>query len=155
MNYYDFLGQKNKFDLSKGLDISKEEISTKLFDWQKECVEWALKKGKCALFEACGLGKTFQQLEWARLVHKITGENVLIVAPLGVAYQTADEEATKLNINVNLIRSTQDIKDGISITNYEILEQIDTSSFVGVVLDESSILKNFTGKIRRIIKKIY
>lgn len=148
MNYYDFLGQKNKFDLSKGLDISKEEISTKLFDWQKECVEWALKKGKCALFEACGLGKTFQQLEWARLVHKITGGNVLIVAPLGVAYQTADEEATKLNINVNLIRSTQDIKDGISITNYEILEQIDTSSFIGVVLDESSILKNFAGKIR-------
>ncbi|HIQ91032.1 MAG TPA: helicase [Candidatus Coprosoma intestinipullorum] len=148
MNYQEFLENKNKFVTSKGFDIPKEELSDKLFGWQKVCVSWALKKGKSALFEACGLGKTFQQLEWANQICKQTGGNVLIVAPLGVAHQTANEEAPKLNLKVNLIRTTEEIKSGINITNYEILDQIDTSKFIGVVLDESSILKNFTGKIR-------
>ena len=148
MNYYEFLNNKNNFKISQGFNISKDELSDKLFEWQKVCVCWALKKGKSALFEACGLGKTFQQLEWANQICKKTGGNVLIVAPLGVAHQTANEEAPKLNLKVNLIRTTKEIKKGINITNYEILDQIDTSRFVGVVLDESSILKNFTGKIR-------
>ena len=135
MNYYEFLNNKNNFKISQGFNISKDELSDKLFEWQKVCVCWALKKGKSALFEACGLGKTFQQLEWANQICKKTGGNVLIVAPLGVAHQTANEEAPKLNLKVNLIRTTKEIKKGINITNYEILDQIDTSRFVGVVLD--------------------
>lgn len=148
MNYNEFLNgktQKKQFD---GVYIYENQLNSKLFDWQKKCVQWALKKGRSALFEACGLGKTFQQLEWANQVYKNTNGNVLIVAPLGVAVQTAKEEAPKLSIEVTIIRSTEDIKQGINITNYEMLDNIDTSKFIGVVLDESSILKNFTGSIR-------
>ena len=148
MNYYEFLRNKTTQFNSVGLDVKKEELNNTLFEWQKECVLWALKKGRCALFESCGLGKTIQQLEWAYQVHKKTGGNVLIVAPLGVAVQTAKEEAQKVHIDVNIIRSNDDIKDGINIINYEMIDNIDSNKFIGVVLDESSILKNFTGSTR-------
>lgn len=148
MNYYEFLKNKTTKFNSVGLDVKKEELNNTLFEWQKECVLWALKKGRCALFESCGLGKTIQQLEWAYQVHKKTGGNVLIVAPLGVAVQTAKEEAPKVHIDVNIIRSNDDIKDGINIINYEMIDNIDSNKFIGVVLDESSILKNFTGSTR-------
>ena len=151
MNYYEFLlNKKNKVE-NVGFEINKKDLNNKLFNWQKECISWALKKGKCALFESCGLGKTFQQLEWANQVYKKTNENVLIVAPLGVAIQTAKEEAPKLGLDVTIIRCNEDIRKGINIINYEMLENIDTSNFIGVVLDESSILKNFTGSIRIMI----
>jgi len=148
MNYYEFLRNKTTQFNSVGLDVKKEELNNTLFEWQKECVLWALKKGRCALFESCGLGKTIQQLEWAYQVNKKTGGNVLIVAPLGVAVQTAKEEAPKVHIDVNIIRSNDDIKDGINIINYEMIDNIDSNKFIGVVLDESSILKNFTGSTR-------
>ncbi len=148
MNYYEFLRNKTTQFSSVGLDVKKEELNNTLFEWQKECVLWALKKGRCALFESCGLGKTIQQLEWADQVHKKTGGNILIVAPLGVAVQTAKEEAPKVHIDVNIIRSNDDIKDGINIINYEMIDNIDSNKFIGVVLDESSILKNFTGSTR-------
>ena len=77
MNYYEFLlNKKNKVE-NVGFEINKKDLNNKLFNWQKECISWALKKGKCALFESCGLGKTFQQLEWANQVYKKTNENVL------------------------------------------------------------------------------
>ena len=148
MNYYEFLRNKTTQFNSVGLDVKKEELNNTLFEWQKECVLWALKKGRCALFESCGLGKTIQQLEWAYQVNKKTEGNVLIVAPLGVAVQTAKEEAPKVHIDVNIIRSNDDIKDGINIINYEMIDNIDSNKFIGVVLDESSILKNFTGSTR-------
>ncbi len=148
MNYSEFLNSKRKYKVAKGIDIDTKDINDKLFEWQKECVKWSLKKGKSALFEACGLGKTMQQLEWAYQVYKNTNQNVLIVAPLGVAIQTAKEEAPKLGYEVTIIRNNEDIRNGINIINYEMLENIDTTQFIGVVLDESSILKNFTGKLR-------
>lgn len=155
MNYEKFLKQKRKYKVNEGISVELDELNDKLFNWQKFCVKWALKKGKCALFEACGLGKTMQQLEWASQVYKHTKGNVLIVAPLGVAVQTAKEEAPKLNIEVHIIREDYKIKDGINIINYEMLDKIDTKSFVGVVLDESSILKNFTGKIKNKITQAF
>lgn len=93
------------------------------------------------------MGKTLQQLEWAHHVNRYLNRPVLILAPLGVTVQTACEEAPKLGYDVNIIRDGL-ITDGINITNYEQLQNIDTSFFGGVVLDESSILKNFTGKVR-------
>lgn len=155
MNYEKFLKQKRKYKVNEGINVELDELNDKLFNWQKFCVKWALKKGKCALFEACGLGKTMQQLEWANQVYKHAKGNVLIVAPLGVAVQTAKEEAPKLNIEVHIIREDYKIKDGINIINYEMLDKIDTKSFVGVVLDESSILKNFTGKIKNKITQAF
>jgi len=87
------------------------------------------------------------QLEWAKQVNKKTNKNILILAPLAVSIQTK-EEGKKIGIEVNIINNDEDIKNGINITNYEKLHKFDLSKFIGIVLDESSILKSFTGKIR-------
>lgn len=124
-----------------------KEIKAPLFDWQKHIVNWAIRQGRCALFEDCGLGKTPQQLEWARQVCEHTKSSVLILTPLAVAEQTI-REAKKFGIEANHANNPKELKKGINITNYEKLELFDGIEFAGVVLDESSILKNFSGKTR-------
>ena len=126
------------------------EISDKLFDFQQAIVKWALKKGRACVFADCGLGKSPVQLEWARNVHQTTGKPVLIVAPLAVSAQTV-HEGKKFDVEVNFCRTKEDVVNGINITNYESLAKFDPSVFVGVVLDESSILKSYTGKTKRLI----
>ena len=111
----------------------------------------ALKCGRFALFEDCGLGKTFQQLEWSQKVADHTNKPVLILAPLGVVPQTI-QEGLKFGYEVNELSLTvfdQDLKKGIYITNYDNLDNIDCYLFSGIVLDESSILKNFDGKTKQ------
>ena len=120
-----------------------------LFDWQKRIVEWAVRKGRAALFEDCGLGKTIQQLEWASQVARQSGGSVLILTPLAVAEQTASE-ASRFGIAAQVASSGEQASGpGIWITNYEKLDKFDPANFAGVVLDESSILKSFTGKTRK------
>lgn len=105
-----------------------------------------VKKGKCAVLIGCGCGKTLIQLSWAEQVHKHTGKNVLIIAPLSVVKQTA-REAEKFGVEtVHICRTKEDVRPGLNITNYEMAEHFDANEFVGVVLDESSILKSFTSK---------
>ena len=124
-------------------------IAAPLFDWQKHVVQWAIRQGRAALFEDCGLGKTLQQLEWATQVAAHTSAPVLILTPLIVAQQTA-EEAARFGYTVTIVHDGSEVgAHGVYITNYEKLEHFDCSVFAGVVLDESSILKNFTGKTRR------
>jgi hypothetical protein len=89
------------------------------------------------------------QIEWAYRVHEYTGGNVLIVAPLAVSKQTI-REGIKIDRMINLASCDDDIKPGINITNYEKLDNFkNLDRFDGVVLDESSILKSFTGKIKQ------
>lgn len=146
MNYEEFINSKKKIKQDKGIELNENDLNDKLFDYQKAIVLKALKLKRFCLFESCGMGKTLQQLEWAYQVHKHINKPVLILAPLGVTVQTAKEEAPKLGYEVNII--DDHIINGINIINYEQLDNIDTSVFGGVVLDESSILKNFTGKVR-------
>jgi DNA modification methylase len=149
MNYDDFISNKTKRALSYGFDPLP--IKAPLFDWQKYIVEWAIKKGRAALFEDCGLGKTAQQLEWADQVKRKTGGSVIILTPLSVSRQTRNE-ASKFGIDATVVESDSDINEsGIYITNYEKIDKFDCSQFAGVVLDESSILKNFTGKMRQLL----
>jgi len=91
VEYSEFLKSKQIQTINSGFDIDVSELNSMLFDWQKDVVKWALKKGKACLFEDCGLGKTPQQLEWANQVYKKTSKNVLILAPLAVAKQTQRE----------------------------------------------------------------
>jgi len=149
LEYDEFIKTKTRRAQSHG--FTPYPITAPLFDWQKHVVEWAVRQGRAALFEDCGLGKTAQQLEWASQVHRHTGKSVLILTPLAVAHQTA-KEASKFGIVANVANEESEITGaGIWITNYEKLEKFDCSQFAGVVLDESSILKNFTGKMRRLL----
>ncbi len=146
MDYETFLKKKEFENVLSGFDIDRSKLHDTLFDFQRDIVKWALKKGKAAVFAMTGLGKTLIQLEWARQVHENTGNNVLILAPLAVASQTV-REASKIDLSVHHIRQN-DSADGINITNYEQLHNIDLKKFGAVVLDESSILKSFTSKTR-------
>lgn len=146
-DYTEFIYQKSINIENTGFDIDKAQLNSKLYDFQKDIVKWALKKGKAAIFADCGLGKTFMQLEWAKQVYENTNKNVLILAPLAVANQT-QQEGLIFGIDVNIAESQADIKAGINITNYEKLDKFVANEFGAIVLDESSILKSFTGKIR-------
>lgn len=148
MDYQEFLDNKRVKIDSYGIGISESDINPMLFGFQRSIVKWALAKGKAALFEDCGLGKTFQQLEWSRIIHEKIGGDILILAPLAVAEQTA-EEGKKLGIDVHICRTEDDCRAGINITNYEMLHHFTPNRFVGIVLDESSCLKQFSGKFRR------
>ena len=142
--YEEFLRRKEITVPSAGIDVENIAISDELFDFQRDIVIWALKKGKAAIFAGTGLGKTLMQLEWARHI----GGTVLILAPLAVSKQTISEGG-KFGITVHHCRSQEDVIDGgINITNYERMDRFDFSKFLGVVLDESSILKAQAGKIR-------
>ena len=117
-----------------------------LFDFQRDLVEWSLRKGRAAIFADCGLGKTPMQLVWAENITRKTGGNVLILTPLAVATQT-QRESEKFDIRATVSRDGT-VYPGITITNYQMLHLFNSSDFVGVVCDESSILKNFSGAIR-------
>lgn len=153
MDYKRFLESKKVEIKASGFEVDRENLNPKLFDFQKDIVKWAIKKGKAALFADTGLGKTPMQLEWANQVYKYTGENVLILAPLAVSQQTV-REGLKFGIDVNICRTQEDVKKGINITNYEMLQHFNISKFVGVVIDESSCLKSFTGKFRQAITEM-
>ncbi len=148
MEYQDFLNKKLETAIDSGFEIGIEAINPLLYDFQKDIVAWALKKGKAAIFADCGLGKTAMQLEWSNHVHhQKTGGDILILAPLAVSMQTK-LEGKKFGIEVNLCREKEDIKHGINITNYERIHKFNPSDFIGIVLDESSILKSYSGKIK-------
>jgi hypothetical protein len=145
MIYNEFIA--DKFFRHKPSGFECDEFNPNLIDWQKECVRWALFKGKSALFEGTGLGKTIQSLEWADKVQRHTNKPVLILAPLAVSKQTK-REGEKFGYDVNICKDETEVKNMINITNYEKIHKFNLSVFSGVVLDESGILKNFTGKIR-------
>lgn len=147
--YSEFLNNKKFILESSGFEIERSQLNPNLFDFQKDIVRWALAKGRAAIFASCGLGKTLMQLEWAYRICEHVGKSakVLILAPLAVSTQTV-REGEKFGIKVNICESQADVKSGINITNYEKLDKFVANEFVGVVLDESSILKSFTGKVR-------
>ena len=149
-NYNEFINSKRISFESAGLDIDRKQLNPQLYDFEKDIVKWALAKGRAAIFADCGLGKTSMQLEWAYQVCKHTGGKVLILAPLAVAPQTK-AEGKMFGIKVTICESQADVSRTINITNYEKLDRFIARDFVGVVLDESSILKSFTGKVRNAI----
>ena len=154
MNYEEFIKSKSQLGTYDGFDATF--IPDYLFDFQKELVTWSLKKGRAAIFADCGLGKTPIQLVWAKNILIKENKNVLIVTPLAVSYQTI-REGDKFGIECT--RSIDGItKTGITVTNYERLHYFNPSDFCGVVCDESSILKNFSGvrrkEITNFLKKV-
>lgn len=145
MTYQDFLASKSTAAPVAGFD--PQQFTALLFPFQRDIVTMACRVGKFCIWADCGMGKTAMQLEWAHQVHLQTGGNVLVLAPLAVAHQTV-REGSKFGIPCAFAATQAEVKPGITVTNYEKLAHFDASSFAGVVLDESSILKAYTGKIR-------
>ena len=152
MDYEHFLKNKRFVLESCGFDIDKNTLNPKLYDFQKDIVRWALAKGRACIFADCGMGKTAMQLSWSYQIYKHSDftAKVLILAPLSVCEQTK-REGLKFGYEVNICESQADVKPGINITNYEKLDKFVANEFNAVVLDESSILKSFTGKVRTAI----
>lgn len=147
MEYAEFIKRKIRKVKETGFEV--EELNKNLFPFQKFIVQKALKHGRYAIFADCGLGKTLMQLEWANQVVKFTNKPVLILAPLAVSGQTI-KEGEKFGIEVNKYHGSAN-EPAIYITNYEQIENINCSVFGGIVLDESSILKNYEGAYKKII----
>lgn len=143
--YNNFLKEKEVKIINGGFNA--DNINEKLYDFQKDIVKWSIKKGKSAIFADCGLGKTPIQLEWANKIFKKENKSILIFAPLAVSKQTI-REGLKFGVKVVLAESQEDIKNGIYITNYEKLHKFTMDNIIGIVLDESSILKSYSGKFR-------
>lgn len=145
MSYAAFLERKRRLAPTVGRPCGTDEPHPILHDWQRRIVAWAVTKGRAAIWADTGLGKTFMQLEWARL----SGERALIVAPLAVCHQTV-REAARIGITARYLRE-DDKQSGIIITNYEMCTRFDAATFDAVCLDESSILKQHDGKTRNAI----
>ncbi|WP_287027730.1 DNA methyltransferase [Herbaspirillum sp.] len=150
LSYEQFLASKQLAAIPCGFHVPVEEVSADLFDFQSVIVQWALRKGRAAIFADTGLGKTGMQLVWAQHVADHTDGDVLILAPLCVAHQTVNE-GRKFNVSAHYCRDQAGVRPGVNITNYEMLSKFDLSKFAGIVLDESSILKNATGATRNSI----
>ena len=143
--YLDFLRRKTWTTVATG--FAAGVLPAGLFPFQADLVRWACRRGRAALFVDTGLGKTAMQLAWAQQVIDHTGGSVLILAPLAVAAQTV-REATKFGMVATLCRNGADATAGINVTNYDRLHRFDPEAFGGVVLDESSCLKDFTSATR-------
>lgn len=155
-DYKQFLKSKRQELKPFGFEVEQSQLNRHLFQWQRNVVQWALLRGRAALFEECGLGKTLQQLAWAEQVHKRTNKPVVIHTPVGVRRQTQDEaKRFQIDCPVHVTNKQSEVKNGINLVNYEKLHLFDTSSFAGVVLDESSVLKAFTGKTKQLLCDAY
>lgn len=160
MEYDDFLKKKTEIDYDCGFDIPLSEINliltTGQWAYEGAIVKWAVRKGRAALFEDCGLGKSKQQVEWIRILRDHKKIKGLIVCPLSVAEQTI-EEAESIGVDLRYAKSFAECSDplGLYITNYERLDHFTGHDFGAVVLDESSILKGEYGKTKAKIFELF
>lgn len=145
MNYYEFIESKKHSSINYG--ITPNFMPDKMFDFQKYVAEYAIKKGRCAVFLDTGLGKTIIELTTAVNYIKHTNKPVLIITPLAVAFQFI-REAEKFGIDDISYSKDGKFKTKIVICNYERLDKFNHDDFDCVILDESSILKNFNGAIK-------
>ncbi|MCA9979190.1 MAG: hypothetical protein KDD89_00075 [Anaerolineales bacterium] len=141
MTYDLFIAEKSQLEGNFGFEPSF--LPDFLFDFQKDLVAWAVKKGRAAIFADCGMGKTLMEIVWAENVARHTGKPVLILTPLAVAHQFV-KEAAKFGLDVSHSKDGR-IESNIVVCNYERLHYFNCNDFSGTVCDESSILKNFDG----------
>ncbi len=148
MSYQNYISAKLGVVNSAGIDVPLRDYS--MFPHQRDLTSWALRRGAAAIFADTGLGKSRMQIAWADTVQRETGRDVLILAPLAVAEQTV-EEGGRVGVEINHARDDSDVRNGITITNYDRLHKFDASRFGAVVLDESSIIKHHAAKTLQIL----
>lgn len=153
-DYQAFLAGKQRATPDAGWPCEPIELGDHLAPFQRTITAWAVRKGRAAIWADTGLGKTRMQCEWARQVVEHTGRGVLILAPLAVAEQTV-REAASVGIEVAYAKDQASVVERITITNYDRLHLFDASQFAGVVLDESSILKAFSGTTKKTLVEMF
>lgn len=146
MEYSEYLARKASVDPATGLQ-NVEALHPALFGYQSDIVRWALRRGRAAIFAGTGLGKTLMEIVWATEVAKATGKPVMILTPLAVAAQFV-AEGDRFGLPVMRASSRDDVSTGVYVTNYDKLPRFDLGAFGGIVLDESSILKSYSGATR-------
>ena len=142
MNYENYLIKKRSISGNHG--FKPTYMPDQLKDFQSFLVDWTVRKGRSANLADCGLGKSFMELVWAQNVVRHTNKNVLLVTPIAVGGQMI-KESEKFGIDDCSRSRDGEIKSKITITNYERLHYFSPNDFTGMILDESSILKNFKG----------
>lgn len=144
-NYAAFLARKSQEGAADG--FTPLWLPDFLFDFQRALVEWAIRRGRAAIFADTGLGKTPMSLVWAENVVRQTNRSVLIFTPLAVGAQF-EREAEKFGVEAKRVREGR-VRPGINIANYERLHYFSPDDFAGVVCDESSITKHFGGATQK------
>lgn len=155
--YAEFLAAKKRLPPSSGIACTPDELDPRLFEFQRHIVAWAVRRGRAAVWADTGLGKTRVQVEWACRVTAHSGGRALILAPLAVTAQTV-REAAKLGVDITYVHDQAEADHAgtrLVITNYERLDRIDHASYDAVVLDESSILKAFSGTTKRALVEAF
>lgn len=142
-DYLAFLARKAPKAYASG--IEPDEMPEHMFDYQAFATRFCLRQGRAALFLDTGLGKTICELEFARQACEHTGLPALILTPLAVARQI-EREGDRFGYDIRVIRDQSEVRSGINVCNYDRLDKLDAITFGCVVLDESSILKSFSGK---------
>ncbi len=145
MDYETFL--RSKANSNEQFGFSPIHLPSMLFPFQKHVCDWAIRKGRAAILEDCGLGKSAQELTWADNVLRKENKAILLLTPIAVGPQMV-LEGEKFGIECKQVRNGK-IYKGINITNYEQIHKYDPASFAAVVADESSILKSHTGATRK------
>jgi len=155
-SYADFLMQKQNQIEPVGFDVGTDNLNPLMMDWQRVIAKWSIRRGRAGIFLDTGLGKTLQQLVVADAVCKTTNGKFLLLTPLAVAHQTLSE-ARKFNIEtpIRIVHSASEISTGINVVNYEKIHKFDADDFVGVGLDEGSILKSLDGKTRNTLIQMF
>lgn len=153
MQYGEFVKRKLSVVPPTGIAASID-LRGGLFPHQDALTQWAIKRGRSAIFADTGLGKMRMELAWADAVHRHTGGDIMIHTPLAVAQQIASE-AQKMGISATVCREESDLRKGINITNYDRLHKFDTARFVGVVLDESGCIKHHDTKTFKALTDAY
>lgn len=146
--YTDIISRRRHQAIATGFDVDESTLCESAFDYQKSIVRWALHKGKACIFADCGLGKSLMLLMWADAVSKRTGKRVLVLCPIAVGKQL-EREAERFGIEgVGYVRTPDDIRTRIIITNYERMHLFASVDIGGVVCDESSIIKGIDSKTK-------
>jgi len=151
VDYQSFLKRKTQLGSNDGFEPI--EMPDSMFDFQKHLVEWALRKGRAAIWADCGLGKSLMALAWCDNVIRHTGKAVLIITPLAVAAQFV-REGEKFGIPVHHSRDGKH-SGGIVVTNYERLHYFNPEDFTGAVGDEAQAIKAFDGKRRKQVVRFF
>lgn len=142
--YYDMLAAKHVTNEARGFEVAPEAVHQMLYRFQRDIVRWACQLGRAAIFADVGLGKSFMQVEIARLVTEHTKGRALILTPLAVAHQTV-KEAAKLGVEIAYCEDGDQAGDSrIVITNFDRVEKFNLDDFTAVLIDESGILKHYS-----------